>query len=265
MYNLVRADIYKMQKSLAMKIIFGITVLCAIAMTVIAYLIPKGQIDKTMSSIGFMFSDANVISLLGAVLAGIFICGDFENKSIHDAIAAGYSRITVVISKTITFCLALTAVLLPYVIVTGIGIGTGYKFNMGSLSVSFLNVLTTEAGKALTAADIWKLVAVMLGLLIVYLGRLSLCIPLALVLKKPILVVAIYYGFTIIVSNLSQVAANNTTVNNILKFTPLSGDYGFLTLSTGSDVIWKAIAVNLVCTAIMAAITYLAFRKAEIK
>lgn len=265
MYNLIWADLFKIRKSLAIKIVIGLTAVSAVTMAIIAYLIPQGKIDASMASIGFMFSDADMISILGAVLAGVFICGDFENKTIHDAIANGYSRGTVVVSKTISFCCAIAFILLPYAIVTGIAIGTGFKFSMGSLSVGFLNLLTSEAGKVVAASDIWKLLAIMLTLLIVYLGRLSICVPLALVLKKPILVVAIFYGITILIPNLSGVIAKNSVLDHILACTPFGNEYGFITLHTGTGDILKALAVSLIFTIVMSAVTYAAFRRSEIK
>jgi|GEM_PF-4582436 len=56
-----------------------------------AYMISRGKIDDSMTRIGFMFGDASMISILGAVMAGVFICGDFDNKTINDAIANGCS------------------------------------------------------------------------------------------------------------------------------------------------------------------------------
>lgn len=265
MYNLVRADLFKIRKSIAIKILFAITAVSATAMAVLAYLIPKGKIDASMAGIGFMFSDADIISILGAVLAGIFICGDFENKTIHNSIACGNSRGAVIISKTVTFFCAAAFILLPYAIVTGIALATGSKFGMGSVAVGFLKLLCTEAGKAFTASEILKLLAVMLTLIIVYLGRLSICIPLALVSKKPILVVAVFYGITILVPNLSAVIAKYSALDHILACTPFGNDYGFLTLSSGTGDIFNAIAVSLICTVVMGALTYLAFRKSEIK
>ena len=101
MLNLIRADLFKMCKSSVMKILFGITTLCAGAMTVIAYFITQRKMDPGMTGIGFLFSDINIISILGAVIAGVFICGDFDNKTIHDAIACGCSRRTIIDRKSV--------------------------------------------------------------------------------------------------------------------------------------------------------------------
>lgn len=104
MYNLILADLFKLCKTMAIKILFGITTVSAVIMAVMAYMIPQGKIGASMTGIGFMLSDISMISILGAVIAGVFICGDFDNKTIHDAIASGCSRGEVIGSNRILLC-----------------------------------------------------------------------------------------------------------------------------------------------------------------
>jgi len=218
-----------------------------------------------MTGVGFLFSDIDMISILGAVMAGVFICGDFDNKTIHDAIANGCSRATVIISKATVFCSAIAFILLPYAIVTGIALSTGSKFSIGPLALGFLHLLTSEAGIAFSASEIWKLLAVMLTLMIVYMAKLSVCVLLAFVLKKPVLVVAIYYGFSILSGQLQGLRGSSTLFDRIFSCTPFGGNYIFLTLQSGTGDIFKAIFVSLIFIIVMIAITYGTFRKLELK
>lgn len=265
MYNLILADLFKLRKTMAIKILFGITTVSAVIMAVMAYMIPQGKIDASTTGIGFMFSDVNMMSILGAVIAGVFICGDFDNKTIHDAIASGCSRGEVIGSKAIVFCCAIVFILLPYAIVTGIALGTGSKFSMGSAVLGFLHLLTSEAGTDFSASEIWKLLVVILTLIIVYVAQLIVCVPLALVLKKPVLVVAIFYGFSILCGQLMGLRNSSKVFDRIFAFTPYGGNYPFVTLDTGTGDIFKAISVSLIFIIAMLAVTYCAFRKSEIK
>lgn len=265
MYNLIWADLFKLRKSMAIKILFGITTVSAVSMGMVAYLIPQGKMNASMAGIGFLFSDINMISILGAVIAGVFICGDFENRTIQDAVANGYSRGAIIVSKATAFCCALAFILLPYAIITGITLSTGSAFSMGSVAVGFLHILTSEAGTAFSASEIWKLLAAMLTLIVVYMAQLSLCIPLALVLKKPVLVVAIYYGFTILCAQLMGLRDSSPVFDRIFACTPYGGNYTFVTLGTGAGDIFKAISVSLIFIIAMIVVTYYAFRKSEIK
>lgn len=262
MLNLIRADFYKLSKSLTIKIIFAITTFSAIAMTLIAYLIPQGKIEENTTGIWFLFSDVNMISILGAVIAGVFICGDFENKTIQDAIANGSSRGTVIVSKAIVFCCAIAFVLLPYAIITSIAFGTSSEFSMGKLAVGFLHLLTAPDSTTITVSEIWKLIAIMLTLIILYIAQLSICIPLALMLKKPVFVISIYYGLSILLAQLVGISGG---MDSILAFTPFGGKYTFMTLDTGSGDIIQAISVSLFFIIAMLAIAYSTFRKSEFK
>ncbi|QWU16171.1 ABC-2 family transporter protein [Paenibacillus sophorae] len=265
MLNLIQADLFKLHKSKAIKILLGITTLSAVAMAVMAYLIPQGKIEASMTGIGFLFSDINMISILGGVLAGLYICSDFDNKTIHDAIANGCSRGAVILSKATVLGLALAFILLPYAIITGIALSTGSEFSMGSVAVGFLHVLTSGEGTAFSAAGIWKLLAVTLTLIIVYAAQLSICVPLAFVLKKPIFVVAINYGFSIISAQLIKLSESSPVFDRIFSSTPYGGNYAFVTLDTGTGDMVRAIAVSLIFIIVMLAVTYSAFRKSEIK
>jgi ABC-2 type transport system permease protein len=265
MYNLIRADLFKLRKSMAIKILFGITTVSAVAMAMMAYLIPQGKLDASMTGMGFLLSDVSMMGILGAVMAGIFICGDFDNKTIHDAIASGCSRGTVIVSKAMVLCCSIALILLPYAIIVGIALSTGYKFNMGPVALGFLNLLTSEAGKVFSASEILKLIVVMLTLMIVYMAQLSICVPLAFVIKKPVFVVAINYGISILSGQLYRLTESSTVFNGIFACTPYGGKYAFVTLNTATGDIFKAITVSLIFMSVMLAITYSVFRKSEIK
>ncbi|MCE3201716.1 ABC transporter permease [Paenibacillus sonchi] len=265
MYNLIRADIFKLRKSLAIRIIFVITTLCAAAMSVMAYLIPRGYVDESLSGIGFMFSDMNVTSILGAVLAGIYICGDYENKTIHDAISSGAGRGTVIVSKTVVFSAAVAFILLPYAIITGIFLGTGSEFDMGNVSLGFLNILTSGTGQSFSASGGMKLLGVSVTLIIVYMAQLSITVPLAMMLRKPVLVIAIYYGFSILTGQLAGVADRFPVFERIFGLTPFGGNYTLITLDAGAGEMIRAILVSFIFTLVMLALTNSVFRKAEIK
>lgn len=265
MYNLILADLFKLRKSMAIKILFMIATVSAVLVGVVAYLVPRGTIPASSTGSWFLFSDVNMISLLGAVIAGVYICGDFENKTIHDAIANGCSRGEVIVSKAVAFSFAIAFLLLPYEIVTGIGLCTGSKFSMGSIAVGFLNLLTTGAGTTISAAVLGRSLVIMLTLIIVYVAQLTVCVPLAIFLKKPVFVVAIYYALTILSAGLASLRGSSTLFDIIFGCTPFGGNYSLVNLSTETGGIFKAIFVSLIFIIVILAITYLGFRKSEVK
>lgn len=265
MLNLIQADLFKLRKSMSIKILLGISTAGAAFMVWFAYMISQGNMEASMAGIGFMFSDVNMISILGAIIAGIIICGDFENKTIHDSIANGSSRRSVVLSKASLLALCLVFLLLPYAIIIGAALSTGSEFSMGSMSVGFLHFLTTESGTAWDAANIWKMLAVMLTMIIVYIGQLSICVPLAFLLKKPVFVVGIYYGISFLSGQLLALSQSSPVIDRIFSLTPYGGNHSFVTLETGAGDMFKAIAISLIFFAVMITVTYSLFRRSEIK
>lgn len=265
MFNMIYADIYKMFKSSAVKILFTITAVSSAIMAVLGHLIAEGRINGSFGGIAFLFADINVVSILGGVMAGVFICGDFENKTIHEAIASGSSRGKVVISKAVVFLCGIILLLFPYALVTGIAAGFGSTFNTGKASLGFLYLLTEESGAVLKGGDIPKLIAVMAVLVIVIAAQLSVCIPLAFSLKRPVLVIGIYYAISIVSGQLLGLARNFKVFDKLYSFTPFGGKGMFMSLKMGAGDMGKPIAVSLFFIVLMLLITYGIFRKAEIK
>lgn len=264
MFNMIYADIYKMFKSSAIKILFTITAISSIIMAALGHLIAEGRINGSFGGIAFLFADINVVSILGGVMAGVFICGDFENKTIHEAIASG-SRGKVVISKAVVFFCGIILLLLPYALVTGIAAGFGSTFNTGKASLGFLYLLTEESGAVLRGGDVPKLIAVMAVLIIVIAAQLSICIPLAFSLKRPVLVIGIYYAVSILSGQLLGLARNFKIFDKLYSFTPFGGKGLLMSLKMGAGDMGKSIAVSVFFIFLMLLVTYGIFRKAEIK
>lgn len=261
MYNLIRADLFKLRKSLAMKVLLAIAAASSLIMAVIAYLVAQGSLDTGTTGIGFLFSDANMLAILGSVTAGLFICGDFENKTIHHAIACGSGRGRIILSKAITFFCALLALLLPYALVTIIALSTGAAFDMGSNALGFLHIMTGEAGIAFSGKVIAKLLVIMLTMTLVYWAQLSICVPLALVLKKPVLIVAIYYVFIMLSTQLNSLSGSLELFDRVYGSTPYDWHYTYMLLNTGTEDIWKAIIVSTLFIIVMLAIAFNRTRK----
>lgn len=265
MFNIIRADLFKMLHSSIVKILLAITTLAATLMVVLVYLLTEGKLDASYSGIAFLFSDINVISILGAVLAGVFICGDFDNKTIHDAIASGSSRASIVVSKAVVFILGMLVLLLPYAIMTGIALGTGARFEAGSIGVGFLNVLMKTSGTAFSGKEVLKIIVVILTLLLVYIAQMSICVPIALACKKPVIVIAINYAISILNGQLMALEGKSKIFDNIYECTPYGRTYFFLDLGAPAGDIVKAMVVSAAFLILMLILTYGIFRKTEIK
>ncbi|MFS0722493.1 ABC transporter permease [Paenibacillus sp. 1P07SE] len=260
MVNLIWAEWYKLRKSVAIRILIFITGICAVVMALFAHLIAEGKMAESMGNLGFMFSDMNVISILGAVIAGVYICGDFDNKTIHHMIAGGKSRGTVVAGKAVIIACGLVLILLPYVIVTAAALMSGLAFDMQAAGLGFLNLLSAMPG-TFSAAEAGKLAALMLTLIIVYIAQLSITLPLALMLRKPVLVIVIYYAFSILCGQLAGLGGLDTWLN----LTPYGTDHVLLGADSGYAEMLQSIGISVVFVLAMLLLSYLVFRRAELK
>jgi ABC-2 type transport system permease protein len=109
------------------------------------------------------------------------------------------------------------------------------------------------------------MLAVMLTLALVYVAQLSLCVPLALIFKKPVIVNVVYYAFTLFCAQLYNLSGASVVFKNISSYTPYGGVHTFLTLESQAGDFGKTIIVSLVFIVAVMAVTYSVFRKSEIK
>ncbi|MFA9465277.1 MAG: hypothetical protein ACERKN_13415 [Velocimicrobium sp.] len=265
MFNLIRADLFKMRKAVSTKILLCVTTVSAVTMTIMAYLITQGKINESMKGFNFLFSDANVMGILSAVIASIFICGDFENKTIQASISSGINRIKLIFSKAIVVFCGIGLLLVPYIIVTIVAIVSGASFHMGSIGVCYFNMILTDSAKILQSADIVRILIATITLLVVYVSQASICIPIALAVKKPIIVVVLFYVINISVGQLAPFAEKSDVFSTILSATPIDSKYLFISMDSSTGDIMKALAGSVIFIILMLLISYLIFRKAEIK
>ena len=82
MMNVLRADMLKLKKSLALKVIFLISGAGAVLMLIVARLLGNGTLGMNAAGNASFLADPQMVALLGTVAAGMFLCGDFENKTV---------------------------------------------------------------------------------------------------------------------------------------------------------------------------------------
>ncbi len=265
MLNQILADLYKLRKTSSIKILFVISLICASTMTAMAYLISNGTLDKSLSGPAFLLSDVSMLGILGALFAGLYISGDFENKAIHSSISNGVTRGSIIVGKSVVFFISIAILILPYVICIIISLSLGARFSADLSSLGFLNLLISGSSASFAIADIPKFVLVIIVLAIVYLAQLSICIPLSITIKKPVIIMAIYYAFSFLTGQLMLIQSKNELFEKIYSFTPYGGTHGVITLTTGTGDIIKALIVSIVFISIMLAIANGAFRKSDVK
>lgn len=260
MFNLIKADLYKMRKTKSIKILFLLCCISATLMSVISYQLANVNLSHDIIGIGSFFTDFQMISLVSVIFISLFICNDFDNKTIHDSISTGYSRSSIIICKTITYFISILIFLLPYVIAAIVGMCSNYSFETFLPSV-FQNIMKNENGTAFDFNIFLKIIAIWFTMAIVYASQISISIFLAFSIRKSVIVISLGYIFNAAIAQIINIDA----ASDFFSKTPFGVDYSKLTLNADSSVFFNFIGISLVFLVIMMLLSYLFFRKAEIK
>lgn len=263
MINFIHADLYKLKKSLYMKIIGSISFIGAIAMAFFSMAIANGNVSKEVIELAYLFADFQMIGLLGAIFAASYICGDFENKSIQDMITSGAHRFQIVVAKSIVVAITITYLLLPYVLVAVIGVISSIKYQAYLPSV-FLMIMKNSNQLPLSIGVFLRILLLFLTVALVYVGQLSICTFLSFSIKKPAIVMIGSYVISFI-GGQSQSLKEDSIIKKILSITPFGCDFSKLVLDANAKVFVRNWLVSIGFVSIIMLLTYVVFRKSEVK
>ena len=162
----------------------------------------------------------------------------------------------------LVYVVLITVLVLPYTIGSLVCVLSGADFSGAEgtiISLYMGNVFAYEEGMA------GKLILSYLAGLFVYIGQLSICVPVAMKVKKPVVVTAFGFFFGMITALISTLASKVEMLDNIYQLTPYR--YGITETGVVAETgdMWMAIVISLVFTALMGGVSYLVFRKADIK
>lgn len=265
MFNMIKADIYKLSKMNVVRISILASTLCAFIVAFMLHGVYQGTYSLESSSAFALVSDTMIITILGSIIIGVLICGSFESKNIHDEIACGNGRIAIVITKAVSIALIVVLLNLPYVLVSVIGYASdlGFGIYLGIPSAYF-NILSNVSGVESTPANVFK--AVILGILITltYIAKLSICIPVAFKTTKSLAVIITGFVTTFAFDILSAITKDIDGINKIFQYLPYSMTYK-LTLDCSIKVMVQSVLSSILFLLFMLWITYKLFKKAEIK
>lgn len=264
MFNMIRADIFKMFKMKAVALCVLASTICALGIAIMLHGVFKGAISLDGGSAFALLSDTMIIMILGSVIVGMLICGNFESKNIHDEIACGNGRLAIVLTKTVSVFLIVTVLTLPYILMSTIGFATNIGFGryLGVPS-AFFDILSNVPGVEVTNSYILKSIVLSLLITLTYLAKVSICIPVAFKARKSIAVIMIGFAATFAFDILS-VLTKDINGLSFLKYLPYSLGYK-LTLDCSIHVMIQSAVSSILFIAGMLIITNLIFRKAEIK
>lgn len=261
MKQLLQATLYRVRKTRGILVAFAIIYIAAILYFVFAKMIACGQFDATQAGSITGLGDAMIIWLFGSLIIGMLIGNDFENKTVHAEIKFGRGKI--IANYMLVFIILVCLMVLPYTIASLICIignvdMTGAEGTIISIYMS--NIF--EYGKE---ESVLKLICSYISYAIVYIGQLSICIPVALKIKKTVVVTAFGFFFGMITALLATLASKVEVLDNIYQLTPYRYGIDKIGVAAGWGSMCIAVLVSACFAAIMGYISWLIFRKSDIK
>ena len=261
MRNLLIATLYRVGKSTGIKIVFAITTIVAVLYYVCANMVANGSISVTGAGSVTGLGDAMILWIFGPLFTAMVIGSDFENKTIHAAL--GYGRGKVIVNAMIVYALGVLVLALPYIAGSAICLICGINMQGAELTaVSACMDCAIHYGETYGVA---KLLFVYLAFACVTVAQISICVPVAIKVKKPVIVTAFGLFFGMFKALISTLADNSEAFRTVYKLTPYAYGLSEVNLDATFSDLLAAVFVSIIFTGIMGLVSFLIFRKVEIK
>ncbi len=261
MKQLLQAALYRMYKSMGTKIAMVLIFIAASLYYVFAYLLANETFSVSQAGSITGLGDAMIIWLFGSLIVGLLVGGDFESKTIHGAVKFGRKKI--VINYMLVYVILVLFMVLPYTIGSLVCIVSGADFSGAEgtvISIYMGNVLAYNEG-----INFGKLLLSYLAYAFVYIGQLSICVPVAIKVKKAVAVTAFGFFFGMITALLATLSSKVTILDKLYKLTPYSYNISQLGVNAKISDMLMGIVVSIGFTVLMGFISYMIFKKADMK
>ncbi|WP_152655996.1 hypothetical protein [Oceanobacillus sp. CFH 90083] len=260
--QLLKADFFKLSRSISPWAVFILALLSAVIFAACSHYVATGNLSlETASGTLSLFSETQMMALLGSIAAGICLTTDFENKIIENAISGGHGRNAIIINKMVSFFILAALLYFPYIMITIIFAFTDTVFT-GFIPTPTLNILSEAAGQQFTVGLLGKILLTNGLSLLIFISQLIISIFYMFLFKKAVLVIAATYITSLI---LGPVSSLNETVHSVMAYTPYGIDLSQLTLEMSGEFIVESLIISLLFILVFYLATFFTFRKAEVK
>jgi len=260
--QLLKADFFKLSRSISPWALFILALISAIIFTACSHYVATDSLSlETASGSLSLFSETQMMALLGSIAAGICLTIDFENKIIENAVSGGHSRNAIIINKMISFFIVIALLYLPYALITLLFAFTDTAFS-DFLPTPALNILSGSAEQISTAGLFGKILLINGLSFLIFISQLMVSIFFMFLFKKAVLVIAATYMTNLI---LGPVSSLNETIHSVMAYTPYGIDLSQLTFDMSGKFIVESSLISFVFILVFYLASFLIFRKAEVK
>lgn len=260
MINQLRADLFVLTHS-------SLAWLCLLASTAAAALytwlqhsLAMGDLSSNAANGVQGLSDIVLVSLLGPLLYGVIVAQPFDTKSVHNALL-GSGRAAFVAAKTVVAALLVTALSLPYA--AGVLVGRATEADFAPAIPTAFSLMLAEAGE-LTGSEAGSILAVSVTTAIVTAAKLAVCLPLAIWWKRPLVVMAAGFVWSFLADLLAGELSESEGIDALVRLTPFALEHMPAADSSGGELL-GALAASAAFIALMGLVSWLIFRRADVK
>ncbi|MBQ9698999.1 MAG: ABC transporter permease subunit [Lachnospiraceae bacterium] len=266
MGRLFKIEMKKLQKSTAMLVMVIVAAalgLLSVGINALLDMLTEGMVDASMSLSGYNIANSmsfgnSDIMLMVIILMAVLIGGDFSARTLQTQVAAGYNRFLIILSRFMSGMVAYLFLYIIYFIVTvgGVTILYGWGENIGSSEgLKHLGEIFAQFGlSTLLAFTMIAFYMLFIFLLRSVGGSIGVCVPFML------------FGTSI----LQTVMMFSEDARKVLAYTPFGQEYELL--MSGNTMLYESnlnevqlIVVCLVWIAALLGLTFVSFRKSELK
>lgn len=263
MNNVLKATAYRLRKTGAVKICILISCVAAVLYFVLVHNIATGAMDVSMAGSVSGLCDALIMWLTGSLAVGVIFCTDFQTKSIHCAIANRHGRGGVIKAYMILYIAMILILILPYTLLSVGCLVAGVDFSGAEpamTSIYLMNLLDTNAD-----ASFVKIILVYIASAVNYVACISICIPIAIKVKKPVVITAIGFMIGMLTALICSLAEKAAVLKGIMRCLPYYYGANQVNAQSGYGTILLSFIVSVIFMSVMAFLSYLLFRKEDIK
>ncbi|MBR4429665.1 MAG: hypothetical protein IKS75_00025 [Clostridiales bacterium] len=189
--------------------------------------------------------NAFVMFLIG-VFAGIHVTGAFEGRKIQSAVMAGNSRFSILLAKFMSFSIAVTLYSIAAILVsTAIAFGT---YGVTGLDGSFGRVILVRTLVFILVEIAYSATCFLASMLVRHLGG----------------AIGLNLGLMIMTNLAAQIFLNFEWAEKFIRLTPV-GQTMFIVADCSNSNIAMALTASAVAIAAVISLSYLKFRREELK
>ncbi|PMC74313.1 hypothetical protein [Brachybacterium sp. UMB0905] len=260
MINQIRADLFALRHGATVWLCLGASALAAALYTWLQHALAAGQLPTSAASSVQGLSDVLLISLLGPLLYGVIIAQPFTTRTVHTALLAA-GRGAFIGAKTVLAPLVIAALMLPYGVAVVVGRMVGTDFVP---AVPSTIPLLLAAPEELTFARAAGVLGLSLVTGVVMAAKLAVCLPLAVWLRRPLVVMAIGFVWGFLGDLVGGKLAEVEGLDALVALTPYHPERVPLPETSAGDLlVTMGVCVGFI--ALMGLLAWILFRRADVK